>query len=134
MPGVHGGPVEERIDAHAEPGAGVELAGHRLAQRHRRERAGELVGLRARDRDVMDLALERRGRGGEAIGHERPADPFRRAARRRAEAEIGQHAAHALDLAVVVLLERVERGGLARLDAVERFLQARQRAGGVAAR
>ena len=49
-------------------------------------------------------------------------------ARLAVDAEIGEHAAHALGLGVVALLERVERRGLPRFDAIERGLQARQRA------
>src|ERR1700733_1630006 len=36
--GMHRGPSDEGIDAHAEPRGGVDLAVHRFAQRHGRER------------------------------------------------------------------------------------------------
>ena len=44
------------------------------------------------------------------------------------DAEIGEHAADAPRLGVVALLHRLERDRLARLDAVERGLQAGERA------
>src|SRR5215471_3214190 len=54
---MHGGPSEKRIDAHAEIGRGVDLAGHRPAQRHRRKRPIEPIHLSPGDTDAIELAF-----------------------------------------------------------------------------
>src|SRR5262249_32004310 len=56
--GVHGERADERVHAHAEAGAELHLAGERLAYRYRREHAIEMLDLRARQRNAVELALE----------------------------------------------------------------------------
>ena len=121
--GMHRRDVQERIDAHAEGGAQVDFAGHRLAHRHVDERAAELLGLCARDVHARQRALEAVAFAGQLDRNERAA------ARRPApavelEPEIGEHAAQLARFAFVALLHLRERGGLAPLDAIERRLDA----------
>ena len=129
--GVHRGRADERIDAHAEAGGYFHLAHDRLAHRHRRERARQPVDLGAGDADAVDVLLERSGIGRQPCWHQRAADAgiVARADAHAVEPEIGQHAADALRLGFVALLHRCQRCRLPRLDAIERRLQARERAG-----
>src|SRR5262245_14769379 len=84
--GVHRCSVEKRIDADAESGAHVDLAGDWLADRHGDERARERIDLRPVELHAVELALKR-ARLGKLRWHEWPAECacFRRAAALDAE-------------------------------------------------
>src|SRR5262249_46839542 len=85
--GVHRRNMQERIDAHAEARRGVDVAGHGLAHRHARERAGEAVDLAAGGADAQQLTFEGDVLGRDPGRHERAADGARRAERELARVE-----------------------------------------------
>src|SRR5262245_5601826 len=60
-PGVHRGRAQERIDAHAEARGGVDVARHRLADRHIAERTRQPVELGTGKADAVDVPLEAAG-------------------------------------------------------------------------
>src|SRR3954447_16111264 len=57
-PGVHRRTAEERVAADAEAGGELDLADHRLAIWHQRQRTAEALGLSASDIDPVELAFE----------------------------------------------------------------------------
>ena len=71
---MHRGPAEERIAADAEAGGEFDLADHRLAIGHQRQRAVQTIDLRAGEVDAVELALERAGIGRKFYRNERAAD------------------------------------------------------------
>src|SRR5262249_41862701 len=127
-PRVHRRSADEGIDTHAEPGGGVDFSHHRLADRYADHGSRELIHLGAGDIDAVELAVERIGGGSELERHERPAGGRLGRIAAEVEAKIGEYAAHALDLGVVALLDRIERRGLPGIDPIERILQAGDRA------
>src|SRR4051794_30347997 len=56
--GMHRGPADEWVAAHAEARRELDLADHRLAIGHKRQRAIEAIDLGAGDVDAIKLALE----------------------------------------------------------------------------
>src|SRR5689334_24890735 len=63
-PGMHRGPAYERVLAHAEARSPFKFAGHRLADWHCVQRAGEPLDLSAHQLHAIDLAVE----GGKVAG------------------------------------------------------------------
>src|SRR5262245_31735312 len=116
---VHGQRADERVHAHAEAGGGLDLARQRAADRHRNQRAVEMLDLRASDVDAIELALERAVLAVRRDRHERAAGRARRADIGHladVEPEVAENPAHAPRLGVVALFQSVEQRGLARFD------------------
>ena len=127
--GVHRRTTEERIGAHAERGAYIDLAGDRLAHRNMHEDARIAVRLRARDGDAIDELVERVGTGARRLHRdERPADRIGRLGIGRIDAEIGEDAAHVARALVEFLFHAGQRADLALLDPLHRVFGAGQRA------
>src|SRR5262245_15422796 len=95
---MHRGPAEEGITAHAEAGGEFDFADDGLAIGHQRQRAVQLVDLRAGDVDAIELAVEGAGVAGKLYGDEGTADSAARRCRfelREVEAEVVDDPAHA---------------------------------------
>src|SRR5436190_21650770 len=90
-PGVHRGPSQEGIAAHAETGGELDFADDGLAIGHQRKRAVEFFDLHAGEVDAIELALEGAGVGGKLYRDEGTSDGAagrRRFELRHVEAEV----------------------------------------------
>ncbi len=128
---MHGGRARERIVADAEGRCEIDLAVDGLAHRDGAEHTREPGHVTARDGDAMELPVETERVLRQARRNERTADAARVVGGRGladVDPELGEHAADAPRLGIVGLLERTERRHLALLDAIERCLQADDRA------
>ena len=116
--GVHGGNVQERIEARPERGTDVDLAGHRLADRHPQKRVREMLGLRPRDLYPRDRALKIVAFARQLDGNEGAAAGGRRRSA-KLEAKLGEHAVQSPCLALITLLQLRKAQSLPMIQPVE---------------
>src|SRR5450759_556200 len=124
--GMNRRPLHEWIHAHAERRTHIHFADHRFAYRNGNQRVAVTVDLRARVIDAIELALERAGaRMRRFDRHERTADRGVLWRLADIDTQVSEHAKHAARLAVDLLFQIGQRGGLPALDFVERKRDAR---------